>query len=184
VLAPGTIVFYLDAWGSPWVASLAGPDRSQSRIQARYLAGWSGHQACSWTGPTILERNTPVRSLDNPQYGLNSVGGSTTLQTFFGNGDNPRDDRQHVSFFRDNVPQGLARAPPGPLAMLIVNGLEPGMDIRGSGSSRVSDHWRTPVVAAVYFPARQGGLADGYMWAGNRLLPKSVASRLLSLGFG
>jgi hypothetical protein len=81
--APGTIVFYLDAWGSPWVAS---PPVSIDPNRQYALDIWLGATGIKvqLDGATVWERNTPVRSLENPLYGQNPLGGTTALPKFSG----------------------------------------------------------------------------------------------------
>jgi len=81
--APGTIVFYLDAWGSPWVSSPPVPIDPNREYTLDIGLGGPGIKL-QLDGVVIWERNTPVRSLDNPQYGRNSLGGTTTLPSFSG----------------------------------------------------------------------------------------------------
>jgi hypothetical protein len=81
--SPGSIVIYLDAWGSPWVASPPVPI-DPNRLYAMDI--WLGPQGIKLQldGATVWERSTPVRSLENPLYGQNPLGGTTALPKFSG----------------------------------------------------------------------------------------------------
>lgn len=81
--APGTIVFYLDAWGSPWVASSPVPIDPNRQYAVDIWLGEKGIKI-QLDGATVWERGTPVRSLENPWYGQNPLGGTTALPQFSG----------------------------------------------------------------------------------------------------
>jgi hypothetical protein len=81
--SPGTVTFNLDAWGTAAVVSAPVAIDPKREYRLDIDLGAAGIKL-RLDGTTVWERSTPVRSLDNPQYGLNSLGGSTTSARFSG----------------------------------------------------------------------------------------------------
>jgi hypothetical protein len=80
---PGVIQLYLDAWGAPWVTSPPLTIDPNREYTLDVVMSGSGIKV-QLDGVTVWEQGTLVRSLDNPVYGSNPVGGTTAGPTFSG----------------------------------------------------------------------------------------------------